>query len=75
MDRVDQVQYDESIDARRTQLRSPWGFDVEDPSVAEDFFRRGQAALVAGEAFKAVSGIAVVKRSLRFQGVTRRTVA
>src|SRR5690606_16898751 len=37
---------------------SPWAFEVPDPSVAEEFFRRGQAALVAGETFRAVSDIA-----------------
>jgi hypothetical protein len=58
MDLVDRANYDDSIDSRRAQLKSPWAFEVSDPSVAEEFFRRGQAALIAGEAFKAVSGIA-----------------
>lgn len=58
MDGVDRASYDESIESRRNQLKSPWAFEVADPSVAQDFFRQGQAALVAGEAFKAVSSIA-----------------
>ncbi len=58
MSPADRANYDRSIDANRAKLKSPWAFEIGDPTVAEDFFRRGQQALVAGEAFKAVSGIA-----------------
>lgn len=58
MDPASRGRYNDALVARRSELTCPWAFDVKDPSVSEEFFRRGQAALVAGEAFKAVSGIA-----------------
>lgn len=58
MDDTLRANYDELIESRRPQLTGAWAFDVSDPSVAEEFFKRGQAALIAGQASKAVSEIA-----------------
>ena len=58
MDGIERAKYETLVNARRNELQSPWAFDIEDTEVAEEFFRRGQAALVAGEAFKAVSSLA-----------------
>jgi hypothetical protein len=55
--------YDGNIVAKRNELKSPWAFDIQNAGAAEDFFRKGQAALVAGEAFKAVSSMAGACRS------------
>jgi hypothetical protein len=58
MDPASRGRYNDALLAQKNELMCPWALEVEDPTVSEDFFRRGQAALVAGEAFKAVSGIA-----------------
>tara|TARA_R110002096_G_scaffold408076_1_gene607099 strand:+ start:14588 stop:16027 length:1440 start_codon:yes stop_codon:yes gene_type:complete len=58
MDPASRGRYNDALVANGNKQAYPWGLDVEDPSVSEEFFRRGQAALIAGEAFKAVSGIA-----------------
>lgn len=58
MDVASRGRYNDALLARQNELTCPWALEIEDPSVSEEFFRRGQAALVAGEAFKAVSGIA-----------------
>ncbi|MCP4445355.1 MAG: J domain-containing protein [Myxococcales bacterium] len=63
MDPASRGRYDDALSNKRSELTCPWAFDVDDETVSEEFFRRGQAALVAGEAFKAVSGIAGACRS------------
>ena len=52
------TRYDQAMEANRAKLTSPWAFEVVDSRAAEEYFRRGQAAMVAGEPFKAVSAIA-----------------
>lgn len=63
MDPSQRTRYDSAINQKRDQLKSPWAFEVQDAERAEDAFRRGQAALIEGEAFKAVSGIATACRN------------
>ncbi len=63
MDGIERAKYDAAVLEHEKELHSPWAFDIQDTDVAEEFFRRGQAALVAGEVFKAVSGLAGACRS------------
>jgi hypothetical protein len=62
MDHVDRANYNDAIGARRAQLRSPWTFEAQEAK-ADAEFRRGQASLVAGDVFKAVSAFASACRA------------
>jgi hypothetical protein len=63
MDGIDRANYDDAIEARRSELRSPWAFEVYEGNNAEERFRQAQAHLVAGDAFKAVSSFASTCRA------------
>ncbi len=63
IDGVDRANYDDWADSQQEHLRSPWAFDIEDSEKAEDAFRRGQRALMQGEAFSAVSNFASACRA------------
>jgi len=58
MDPATRQRYNKALEEHREGLTCPWAFDVDDTSVSEEFFKRGQAALVGGDPFKAVSGLA-----------------
>ncbi len=58
MDPASRGRYNDTLDANAQASSCPWAFQVEDAALAEEFFRRGRGALVAGEAFKAVSHLA-----------------
>jgi hypothetical protein len=63
MDGVERAKYDDTLIGRQGELVSPWTYETFDSETAEEFFRRGQQALVAGEAFKAVSSMAAACRN------------
>ena len=63
IDGVDRANYDDWADSQQEHLRSPWAFDISDSEKAKDAFRRGQHALMQGEAFSALSNFASACRA------------
>ncbi len=63
IDGIDRAKYDHYLTANESELQGVWAFGNQQIEAAEEYFRRGQAALVAGEVFKAVSSLAGACRS------------
>lgn len=59
---IDRANYDDTLAGRTGELTAPWAFEVSDAAAASECYQLGQAALVGGEAFKAVSKIAAACR-------------
>jgi hypothetical protein len=68
-------QYDEMLDARPPDQLSVWAGRKASVDAAETFYARGQRALVAGDAFKAVSELAAACRSFSDHPVYEVTLA
>lgn len=62
-DDYERARYDGGLAQRRAQVSAPWAFEPRNPREAEVSYRRGQQALVDGQAFKAVSAMAAACRA------------
>ena len=62
-DPAEKLRYNEQLRAQLDQLRSAWAVGPNDRARAEQALARGQRALLAGEAFKAVSEMAAAARA------------